>query len=279
MLLISKKALLGCGFWIFIGLLFNFGVYLVYGSEKAVLFFTSYVVEYSLSVDNMFVFILIFTYFAVPATHQHKVLFWGILGALIMRGIFIGMGVALIQKFHFIIYIFGAFLVFTGIKIAFQKDMEVHPEKNPIIKLFRKIMPVTGEYVGSKFFVRSEKCLSATPMFVALLAVETTDVVFAVDSVPAVLAITLDPFIVYTSNVFAILGLRSLFFVLSALVRLFHYLNYGISVILVFVGMKMLIADFFKISANATLMVIAGILFLSILTSLLHKPNENNSIQ
>lgn len=272
-----KEALLGCAFWISLGLLFNLGVYFVYGQEKALEFLTGYIVEYSLSVDNMFVFILIFSYFCVPPVYQHKVLFWGILGAMIMRGIFIGAGVALIEKFHFIIYIFGVILVFTGIKIAFQEDKEMHPEKNPALKLFRRFMPVTTDYVGSKFFTRINGCLWATPMFVTLLVVETTDVIFAVDSVPAVLGITLDPFIIYTSNVFAILGLRSLFFVLSALVRLFHYLNYGVATILVFVGVKMLIGDFYKISAGIALLVIASILFVSIIASVIKARRQKSN--
>lgn len=275
-----KEALLGCAFWISLGLLFNLGVYLVYGQEKALEFLTGYVVEYSLSVDNMFVFILIFSYFSVPPAYQHKVLFWGIIGALIMRGIFIGMGVALIERFHFIIYIFGALLVVTGIKIAFEKDKEIHPEKNPVLKLFRRFMPVTRDYVKSSFFTTINGCLWATPMFVTLLVVETTDVIFAVDSVPAVLAITLDPFVVYTSNVFAILGLRSLFFVLAALVRLFYYLNYGVATILVFVGVKMLIGDFYKIAASSALLVIASILFLSIIASVIkaRRQDPNSSV-
>jgi tellurite resistance protein TerC len=233
--------------------------------------------EKSLSVDNIFVFIMIFAYFRVPALYQHKVLFWGILGALIMRAIFIAAGVTLIQQFHWVIYIFGAFLVLTGIKMATQKDKEIHPEKNPVLKLFRRFMPVTERYEDSRFFVKKGRRWFATPLFVVLLVVETTDVIFAVDSIPAILAITIDPFIVYTSNVFAILGLRALYFALAGIMQLFHYLAYGLAAILVFVGIKMLLADIYKLPIAVALGVVAGILLISVVASLL-RPRRDTGV-
>jgi len=271
-----KEALGWCAIWISLAVVFNLGILLFRGAEPALTFFTGYLIEYSLSVDNIFVFILIFKYFRVPDSYQHKVLFWGILGALIMRAIFIFMGITLIQKFHWVVLIFGVFLVISGIKMAFQKDKEIHPEKNPVLKLFRKIMPVTSNYEGDKFFLKNGKKFFATPLLIVLLVIETTDIVFALDSVPAVLAITFDPFIVYTSNVFAILGLRSLFFALAGIMRLFHYLHYGLSVILVFVGIKMIVADFFPISTAISLSVIGSVLIISIGFSLL-KPKQNKT--
>ncbi|MDQ3829869.1 MAG: TerC family protein, partial [Candidatus Tectomicrobia bacterium] len=223
-------------------------------------------------VDNIFVFLMIFTYFRVPYLHQHKVLFWGILGALIMRAAFILLGVALIQRFHWVIYIMGAFLVVTGVKMATQKDEEIHPERNPVLRLFRRLMPVTETYEGGRFFVRRSGKLWATPLFIVVLVVETTDVIFAVDSIPAILAITLDPFIVYTSNVFAILGLRALYFALAGIMRLFHYLPYGLSLILVFVGIKMLLVDIYKIPIGISLGIVAGVLGISVIASILFPP-------
>lgn len=269
-----REALLLSAFWIALALLFNLGVYFWKGQEIALQFFAAYLLEKSLSVDNLFVFLLIFSYFNVPAPYQHKVLFWGILGALIMRGIFIAAGVVLITKFHWIIYIFGAFLILTGIKMAFQKDKEIHPEKNPIIKLFKKIMPTTASYENDRFFIKRDSRLWATPLFIVLLVIETTDVVFAVDSVPAVLAISHDPFIVYSSNVFAILGLRALFFALSGILRMFRYLNYGLSLILVFIGVKMLLSGSYKMPIWITLTVLAVILAVSIALSLIIKPEN-----
>ena len=265
-----KEALTWSGVWIALALIFNAGIWYWHGTTKGLTFLTGYVVELSLSVDNLFVFLLIFAYFKVPAQYQHKVLFWGILGALVMRAVFIGAGIALIQKFHWIIYVFGAVLVISGLKMAFEKDKEVHPEKNPVLKLFRRFMPVTGEYHGGDFFVKREKLWLATPLFIVLLMLETTDLVFAVDSVPAVLAITTDPFIVYTSNVFAILGLRSMFFALAGVMKLFHYLHYGLAAVLVFVGGKMLLAGFYKIPTLASLLVIIGLLAVAVVASLLH---------
>lgn len=264
-----KEALLWSLFWITLSMIFNLGIYFYRGTEVALEFFTGYIIEKSLSVDNIFVFLMIFTYFRVSPKYQHKVLFYGILGALIFRAIFIFAGIALIQHFHWIIYVFGVFLVFTGINMVTGQDKEIHPAKNPVIRAFRKFFPVTNEYHGSHFFVKENKKLHATPLFIVVLMVETTDIIFAVDSIPAILAISHDPFIVYTSNVMAILGLRALYFALSAVMRLFHYIQYGLSVILVFVGLKMIISGFdIKLPISVTLLVIGLILVLSIAASM-----------
>lgn len=265
----TREALLWSAVWIAMALLFNLGIYFWQGQKVALEFLTGYLIEKSLSVDNIFVFIMIFAYFGVPALYQHKVLFWGILGALVMRALFIASGVALIERFHWIIYVFGAFLILTGVKMAWQKDKEIHPEKNPLLRLFRRLMPVTDRYHGGAFFVKQAGGSFATPLFVVLLLVETTDLIFAVDSIPAILAITLDPFIVYTSNVFAILGLRSLYFALAGIMPLFHYLNYGLAAILAFVGAKMMLVDFYKIPIGISLGVVAAILLISVVASLL----------
>ncbi len=273
-----KEALLWSLFWITLSMIFNLGIYHYRGTADALEFFTGYIIEKSLSIDNIFVFLMIFTYFRVPSKYQHKVLFYGILGALVFRAIFIFAGVALIENFHWIIYIFGAFLVFTGIKMVTEKDKEIHPEKNPVLRGFRKIMPVSKKYHGSDFFVRINDKIFATPLFVVVIMVETTDIIFAVDSIPAILAITHDPFIVYTSNVMAILGLRALYFALSAVMQLFHYIQYGLSVILVFVGVKMLLSGFdIKLPIGVTLSVIGIVLFLSIVASIVfpEKTEEN----
>jgi tellurite resistance protein TerC len=264
-----KEALGWSAFWIVLAGLFNLGVYVWFGPTAALEFLTGYLIEKSLSMDNIFVFVLIFTYFRVPALYQHKVLFWGILGALIMRFLFILAGVTLIQKFHWTIYVFGALLVVTGARMAREKEKEIHPERNPVLRLARRWVPITRRYVDGRFFLRRMGRTFATPLFVVLLVVETTDLVFAVDSIPAILAITHDPFIVYTSNVFAILGLRALYFALAGLVRLFHYLHYGLSIILVFVGVKMLLSDIYKIPIGIALGVVAGALALSIILSIL----------
>ncbi len=264
-----KEALVWSAIWTGVALAFNVFVYYWLGSKAALEFFTGYLIERSLSVDNLFVFLLVFSYFSVPSQYQRKVLFWGIFGALVMRALFIAAGLTLIQNFKWIIYVFGAFLVYTGIKMATHDEKEIHPEKNVVIRLFRKFMPVTGNYVDGKFFVRDKGRLFATPLFIVLLVVETTDVVFAVDSIPAILAITLDPFIVYSSNVFAILGLRALYFAIAGLIQLFHHLNYGLSVILVFVGVKMLVSSFFHIPSLIALGVIALILIVSIIASII----------
>ena len=267
-----KEALTWSAVWIGLALLFNMGIYFWYQnpsrSHAAVEFFTGYLIEKSLSVDNIFVFLLLFRYFGVEAKFQHEVLFWGILGALTMRAIFIAAGVTLVQKFDWVIYVFGLILILSGVKMALEKGKEVHPERNPVLKLFRRFMPVTKEYVGGKFFVKQAGRTHATPLFVVLLTVETTDLIFAVDSIPAVLAITQDPFIVYTSNVFAILGLRALYFALAGVMDLFHHLHYGLSAILVFVGIKMLLSAVYHIPVTIALAVVAGILVISVLSSL-----------
>jgi tellurite resistance protein TerC len=273
-----KEATIWSIVWIAISLAFNAGIYFFWdvisptseysNSEAALAFFTGYLIEKSLSVDNIFVFVLIFTYFAVPAVYQHRVLFWGIIGALVMRGILIAVGAALLHEFHWIIYIFGGFLIFTGIKMAFHRDEEIHPDENPLVKLFRRFMPVTRNYAGEKFFIREAGVLMATPLFLVLLIVESTDLVFALDSIPAIFAITEDPFIIYTSNVFAILGLRSLYFVLAGVMDKFHYLKLGLSIILTFVGVKMVISEFYKIPIGISLGVIACILALAVIASL-----------
>lgn len=264
-----KEALLLSLFWISLSIAFNILIYFWFGQQKAVEFMTGYIMEKALSVDNLFVFLMIFSYFNVPSVYQHKILFWGILGALVMRAIFIAAGITLIEQFHVVIYIFGAFLVITGIKMAFHDDNEIEPEKNPLLKYFRKIMPVTENYEKDKFFVKRLGKYFATPMFVVLLVVESTDVLFAVDSIPAVLAITTDPFIVYTSNVFAILGLRALYFALAGIMPMFYYLNYGLSVILTFVGVKMLISDYYKVSTVVSLGTVAGILVAAVILSVI----------
>ncbi|MDD5432836.1 MAG: TerC family protein [Candidatus Omnitrophica bacterium] len=263
-----REALLWSLMWIVLALLFNVGVYFWFGRQQALEFLTGYVLEKSLSIDNLFVFLIIFSYFKIPGKYQHGVLFWGILGALIMRAIFIAGGITLLKYFHWIIYIFGIFLVITGIKMAIEKDKEIHPENSPVLRLFNRVIRVTPGFEEGKFFVRREQVLFATPLFVVLVLIETTDVIFATDSIPAVLAITQKPFIVYTSNVFAILGLRALYFALSGIMQLFHHLHYGLSAILVFVGIKMLVADIFKIPVGVSLSVIVAILAISIAASL-----------
>jgi tellurite resistance protein TerC len=265
--------------WISISLLFNVGVYFYAGPEPALQFLTGYLIEKSLSVDNIFVFVMLFSYFNVPSIYQHRVLFWGILGALIMRGILIGVGAYLIAQFHWVIYIFGAFLVFTGIRMAVQKDENVEVESNAVVKLLRRVMPVTQQYRGHDFFVREGGRLFATPLFVVLLIVETTDLIFALDSIPAIFAVTQDPFIVYTSNVFAILGLRAMYFLLAEVVTKFRFLKMGLSAILVFVGIKMLIEGFYHIPILVSLGVIAGILTISIAASLLFPEAAETEIE
>jgi tellurite resistance protein TerC len=253
--------------WIALAAIFAVVVFFWHGRTPALEFVTGYVIELSLSVDNLFVFLLIFRFFQVPAIHQHKVLFWGILGALIMRAIFIAAGVSLIERFHWIIYVFGAFLIYSGVKLFFQKEAEIHPEKNPVLRLFRRLVPVTEDYAGDKFFVRNPG-LYATPLFVVLLVVETTDLLFAVDSIPAILAITRDAFIVYTSNVFAILGLRSMYFALAGMMEMFRYLHYGLSLVLVFVGAKMLLSHYWEIPTPVALAAVASVLAISVIASM-----------
>lgn len=269
-----KQALKYTAFWIALALLFNVAIWISAGSDVGLKFLTGYLLEKSLSVDNIFVFLLVFSYFNIPLKYQHQVLFYGILGALVLRTIFIFAGVSLIHKFHWIIYLFGAFLIFTGIKLAFEKDKKIEPEKNPVLRLFKKFMPVTKELHGEKFFVKEAGKLVATPLFVVLLVLESTDVIFAVDSIPAILAVTTDFFIVYTSNMFAILGLRSLYFALAAIMKLFHHLHYGLSLILVFVGLKMLASDVFHLPIWAALGFIIFTLVASILASIWFPPKD-----
>jgi tellurite resistance protein TerC len=264
-----KEALAWSGVWVALALVFNYGLYVYRGETIALEFLTGYLIEKSLSVDNIFVFALIFSYFSVPQQYQHKVLFWGILGALVLRAIFIAVGAALLAEFHWIIYVFGGFLVLTGIKMALQKEHGVHPERNPLVKLFRRFFTVTDRYDGDKFFTWENGKRVATPLFIVLLIVEFTDLIFAVDSIPAIFAVTKDPFIVYTSNVFAILGLRSLYFALAGIMHKFHYLKVGLSVVLMFVGIKMLLTDLYKIPAEISLLVICLVLAVSVIASLM----------
>ncbi|MCJ7448561.1 MAG: TerC family protein [Bacteroidales bacterium] len=267
-----KEAAIWVGVWVTVALLFNLFVFFEFGKIKALEFFTGYVIEYSLSVDNIFVFILIFSYFAVKDEYQHKILFWGIIGALVMRGIFIFTGVALISKFHWIVIIFGGFLVFTGIKMLTQKEISVDPEKNPVVNFFRKFLPVTDELHGSRLFTRQNKRIYATPLFLVLLVIESSDLIFAVDSIPAVLAISQDRFIVYTSNIFAILGLRSLYFAVAGIMGYFRYLKIGLAFVLTFVGLKMFASYFgFDIPILLSLAVIITILLSSIVASVIIK--------
>ena len=264
-----REALIWSLVWIAMAAAFAVVIYFWHGRTPSLEFVTGYVIELSLSVDNLFVFLLIFRFFQVPPEHQHKVLFWGILGALIMRAAFIVAGVGLIQRFHWIVYVFGAFLVYSGIKLFSQENAEIHPEKNPVLRLFRKWVPVTKEYEGNKFFVRRPG-LYATPLLVVLVVVETTDLLFAVDSIPAILAITRDAFIVYTSNVFAIMGLRSMYFALAGMMEMFRYLHYGLSLVLIFVGAKMLLSHYYEIPTVVALGCVAGVLIVSVLASVVN---------
>lgn len=269
-----KESLIWTSIWVALALTFNAGLWYYAGSEKALEFLTGYLIEKSLSVDNVFVFAMLFTYFAVPPLYQHRVLFWGIIGALIMRGTMIWAGATLIAEFSWIIYVFGGFLILTGLKMILKREQEIHPERNPVVRLFKKIMPVTPDYRGDKFFVREKGVRMATPLFVVLLLVEFTDLIFAVDSIPAIFAVTKDPFIVYTANVFAILGLRSLYFALAGVMDKFHYLKIGLGVVLVFVGIKMLLAHGpYKIDTLTSLGVIVAVLTASMVWSLL-KPKK-----
>jgi len=269
-----KESLLWTAFWVALALLFNLGIYLWRGHGPALEFLTCYLIEESLSIDNLFVFLLVFSYFAVAPAYQHKVLFWGIIGAIIMRLAFIEVGVTLLERFHWVFYIFGAFLVVTAIRMAFQRDEKIDPENNVVLRLFRRFVPVTSSYEEDRFFVKRAGRFVATPLFIVVLVVETTDLVFALDSIPAALAITLDPFIVYTANIFAILGLRSLYFALAGVMRLFHYLRYGLVVVLIFVGVKMLIADFYKIPTEIALGAVVGVLLISVIASVIWPRNE-----
>jgi tellurite resistance protein TerC len=273
-----KEALWSSAFWIGLAVAFCVGVFHFRGHESGMKFLAGYLIEESLSVDNLFVFILIFSYFRVPKAYQHRVLFWGILGALVMRAFFILAGVTLIHRFHWIMYLFGAFLIYTGWKLVAGKDKEIEPEKNVMLKLVRKFIPISDVYEKDKFFVRKQGRLFATPLFVVLTVIEATDVLFAVDSIPAVLSVSTDPFIVYTSNIFAIMGLRSLYFALSGLMGMFRFLNYGLGAILVFVGIKMMIADIYKVPIWMALGTIVGILTISILLSVFIKKEKEDEI-
>ncbi|MBD3615269.1 MAG: TerC family protein [Gracilimonas sp.] len=274
-----KESLVWTGIWIALSVVFGIGLYFYMDPQSSLDFFTGYLIEKSLSVDNIFVFILVFSYFGVPAKFQHKVLFWGIFGALVMRFLFIFLGVALIERFEWIIYIFGAFLVYTGIKMAFELEKEVHPERNPLLKLTRKLIPVTNKFDGPNFFTRIDGKLMATPLFVVLIVIETTDLVFAIDSIPAILAITTDEFLVYSSNAFAILGLRALYFALNGVMKLFHYLHYGLAAILSFVGVKMLLAEFFHVPTPYALGFVGLALIISIGASSMFPKKEEKSPQ
>jgi tellurite resistance protein TerC len=272
-----KEALAWTGVWVVMAFLFNIFVYYYFGEVKAFEFFTGYLIEKSLSVDNIFVIILIFSYFNVPAEYQHKVLFWGILGALIMRVCFILAGVELIHKFHWLIYIFGSFLIFTGIRFLVQNETKFDPEKNPVVKLVRKVFRVTPAFEKDKFFIKRDNVLWATPLFLVVVLIEATDIIFAVDSIPAILAISDDSFIVYTSNVFAILGLRSLYFALAGIDKYFMYLKYGLAAILIFVGTKMVISDYYKIPVEISLAFIILTLSLAVLASIVMQRRNTTS--
>ena len=269
-----KEALSWSVVWIILSLSFGSYIYTSFGKQHGLEFFAGYLIEYALSVDNIFVFILIFSYFAVPARFHHRVLFWGILGALIMRASFIVAGAALINAFHWIIYLFGAFLVFTGIKILYQGDAEVEPQHNPAVKLFRRFVPMTSGYDSGKFFQKHQGKLMATPLALVLVTVEATDLVFATDSIPAIFGVTRDPFIVYTSNICAILGLRSMYFLLSAVVNRFVYLGMGLGIVLAFIGLKMLLSGIYAIPIGLSLAIVAAILIGAIILSLLCPPKK-----
>lgn len=264
----NREALIWSAVWVALALLFNAGIYFFSGSEHALQFLTGYLIEKSLSVDNIFVFVLLFSAFRVPAVYQHKVLFWGVLGALVMRGILIALGVMLLENFHWVLYLFGVFLIVTGIRMAFNKDEAVHPERNPVLQLVRRVVPVTANFEGDRFLVRRAGQVLVTPLLLVLLVVETTDLVFALDSIPAIFAISRDPFIVYTSNAFAILGLRSLYFVFANVMGKFYYLKLGLSVVLSFIGVKMVLADIYHISIGLSLAVIAFVLAVALIASI-----------
>jgi tellurite resistance protein TerC len=280
-----REATLWTAAWIGLALVFNFGIYRFMGPSQGLEFLTGYLIEKALSVDNIFVFVLIFSYFRVPTQYQHRILFWGIFGALIMRGVMIATGALLIERFHWVIYVFGAFLVFTGLRMAMQDEHSIEPEANPVLKLVRKMMPVSPGYDGQRFFTRQlvggRTRRAATPLFIVLVLVETTDLIFAVDSIPAIFAVTTDPFLVYTSNVFAILGLRSMYFMLGGIIDRFQYLKLGLSVVLVFVGLKMLITYFdYHIPIGVSLGVVAGVLATSVAASLLlPRPTDDGPVE
>jgi tellurite resistance protein TerC len=279
-----REALFWSVVWTLVALVFNWWVYAEFGSQVGLEFLTGYVIERALSFDNIFVFIVIFNYFAVPAEFQHRVLFWGILGALISRGIFVALGTALLAKFAWLIFVFGAILLFTGFRLLIQKETEVHPERNPVVRLFQRFVPLTPHYHGKHFFLREDGVLKATPLMLVLVVIEATDVVFAVDSIPAVFGVTQNPFIVFTSNIFAILGLRALYFLLAGLMHKFRYLGLGLALVLIFIGAKMLLHEWIHIPVELSLGIVIGILTVAIVVSLLrpappeavpHDPREN----
>ena len=274
-----KESLMWSGVWIAISLLFNVGVYSWFGRESALQFFTGYLIEKSLSIDNLFVFLLLFSYFKVPPKYQHKVLYWGILGALLMRGTLIILGAALITRFHWILYILGLFLVVTGIKMAFQEEKkDVHPERNIVVRFFKNFFPVTAGYHEEKFFIKTNGKHYGTLLIIVLIVLETTDLLFAVDSIPAIFAITQDSFIIFTSNVFAILGLRSLYFALAGIMDLFYYLRHGLSVVLTFIGLKMLLMGYINIPIGLALGVVGTVLLIAVAASVIRaRIQKNNS--
>lgn len=269
-----KEALVWSLFWILLALAFNWGIYHFQGPDAAVKFFTGYLLERVLSIDNLFVFLLIFSYFKVPPVYHQKILAWGILGALVMRAFFILAGIALIHHFEWVLYVFGAILVISGMKLFKEEEKEIHPDENPVIKLFTRMAPISKGYDSGRFFLKQNGKFFFTPLFVVLLMIETTDVIFAVDSIPAILGITTDPFIVYTSNIFAILGLRALYFALAGMMQIFHFLHYGLGFLLIFIGAKMLAHEWVHISIYWTLGVIAVTLLICIAASILYPKKE-----
>jgi tellurite resistance protein TerC len=263
----TRKAIYWSVFWIALSLLLNWGVFLFYGQQKAVAFFTGYIIEKSLSVDNLFVFLIIFTFFDISPAHQRRILNYGIIGVIILRGLLIFIGAGLVVRFNWILYIFGIILIYSGYKMAFGKERKVEPERNLILNWFKKLFPVKNSYTGNHFFLKENGVLYATPMIIVLIVIETTDIVFAIDSIPAIFGITADPFIVFGSNLMAVLGLRSLYFVLERMQRAFVYMKYGVGVVLFFIGAKMLVADYFEISTVVSLSVVVCILTASVLIS------------
>ena len=273
-----REAVIWYGIWVGLAVLFNIGIFVWMGVDKGNEFLTAYVIELSLSVDNIFVFLIVFSSFGVPPEYRHRVLFLGILGAVVMRGLFIATGVALLENFSWLIFLFGGFLVFTGVKLAIRRDEEVQPDQNPVMKLAKRFLPVTSEFEGQKFFVRRAGKWLVTPLFMVLIALETTDLIFAVDSVPAVLAISDDPFIIWSSNVFAILGLRALFFLVDGILPYFRYLNFGLSVILVFIGIKMITSEAYHMPTTISLGTVGLILTITILASYIAKRREDATL-
>ena len=271
-----REALIWSIVWTVVALLFNGAVFLSAGPERGLEFFTGYVIERALSFDNLFVFVLIFSYFGVPRQYHHRALFWGVVGALVTRALFIAAGVALIVRFEWILYFFGAILVYSGWKMLKEKDVEVHPDRNLIIRAARTLFPVTAEFGAGRFFLRKDRRLFLTPLFLVLITIETTDIVFAVDSIPAVFGVTHDPFIAFTSNIFAILGLRASYFLLESVLKTFKYLSHGLSVVLIFIGLKMLFVDFVHIPIGIALAIVIAVLAVAIVASLIVQPRKRS---